>query len=126
MPLNAVTHLTHQFVLVILLVKAKKSYFVLNEKMSRHMGGGEVREMAPNVTGGGRGGGSKNCGKSVTYFLKCSISIIQLMGSVIIQPKVITLSGTYCIIISFSVTILGPTPIFKPKPIVPKFRYILS
>ncbi len=52
MTLNALTYLIHQFVLVILLVKVNKSYFVLKEKMSRHTGGGGgVREMSP------RGGG---------------------------------------------------------------------
>jgi hypothetical protein len=40
MPLNALTHLIHQSVLVILLVKANKSNFVLKEKMSRHTEGG--------------------------------------------------------------------------------------
>jgi hypothetical protein len=51
MTLNALTYLIHQFVLVILLVKVNKSYFVLKEKMSRHTGGGGVREMSPG--GGG-------------------------------------------------------------------------
>ncbi len=46
--LNALTHLIHQFVLVILLVKVNKSYFVLKKKMSHHTGGG-----------GGGGGGSE-------------------------------------------------------------------
>jgi hypothetical protein len=55
MPLkNALTHLIHQFVLVILLVKVNKSYFVFKEKMSHHTwGGGGVRDMSP---GGGVGG----------------------------------------------------------------------
>ncbi len=47
---KSLTHLIHQFVLVILLVKVNKSYFVLKEKMSHHTGG--VREMSPNVTRG--------------------------------------------------------------------------
>jgi hypothetical protein len=50
MPLNALTHLIHQFVLVGLLVKVNKSYFVLKGKMSRH-------------TGGGGGGGQRNVTK---------------------------------------------------------------
>jgi hypothetical protein len=58
------THLIHQFVLVILLVKVNKSYFVLEGKnvTSHQQGGGEgVREMSPNVTRGE--GGSKKCAK---------------------------------------------------------------
>jgi hypothetical protein len=43
--LNALTHLIHQLLLVILLVEVNKSYFVFKEKMSG--GGGE---MTPNVT----------------------------------------------------------------------------
>ncbi len=63
MPLNAFTYLIHQFALVNLLVKVNKSYFVLKEKMSRHLGGGEgVREMSPNVTRG-EGGGLKSVEK---------------------------------------------------------------
>jgi hypothetical protein len=53
MPLDALTHLIHQFVLVILLVNVNKSCFVLKEKMSRYTGGGGgegVAEMSPNVT----------------------------------------------------------------------------
>jgi hypothetical protein len=38
--LNALTHLIHQFVLVILLVNVKKSCFALKEKMSHYKGGG--------------------------------------------------------------------------------------
>ena len=68
MPLNALTHFIHQFLLVILLVKVNKSYFVLNGKMSHHTGAGggggseKYHQMSP-------GGGSKKCGKSVTYYL---------------------------------------------------------
>jgi hypothetical protein len=63
MPLNALTHPIHEFVLVILLVKVTKGYFLWKEKMSRHTGGGGgVREMSPNVTRGG-GGGSKSVEK---------------------------------------------------------------
>jgi hypothetical protein len=40
MPLNAITHLIHQFELVILLVKVNKSYFVLKEKNVTSHGGG--------------------------------------------------------------------------------------
>ncbi len=58
------THLIHQFVLVILLVKINKSYFVLEGKnVTSHQGGGEgVREMSPNVTRG-EGGGLKSVQK---------------------------------------------------------------
>jgi hypothetical protein len=63
MPLNYLTHLIHQFVLVILLVKVNKSYFVLKEKMSRHTWGGRESEKCHHGEGGG---GSNKCGKSVT------------------------------------------------------------
>jgi hypothetical protein len=56
MPLNALTHLIHQFVLVILLVKVNKSYFVLKEKMSHQTGGGEGSEKCHQMSPGGRGG----------------------------------------------------------------------
>jgi hypothetical protein len=43
MLLNALTHLIHQFGLVILLVKVNKSYFVLKENMYVTEGGGGQR-----------------------------------------------------------------------------------
>jgi hypothetical protein len=62
MPLNALTHPMHQFVLVILLVKVKKSYLVWKEKMSRHTGGGRGGGVQRNVTKCHQGeGGSKKC-----------------------------------------------------------------
>jgi hypothetical protein len=61
MPLNALTHLIHQFVLVILLVQVNKSYLVLKKKMSRHTRGGGGEEQR-NVTRG-RGGGPKSVEK---------------------------------------------------------------
>ncbi len=65
MPLDALTHLIHQFVLVILLVNIIKSCFVLKKNCHvTQRGGGVVGEMSPNVTRG-EGGGSKKCGKSV-------------------------------------------------------------
>jgi hypothetical protein len=69
MPLNALTHPMHQFVLVILQVKVKKSYLVWKEKMSRHTGpgGGCVQRNVTECHQGG--GGSKKCEKSVTYYL---------------------------------------------------------
>ncbi len=70
MPLDALTHLIHQFVLVILLVNVSKSCFVLKEKCHVTQGGGGGGQR--NVTKchqGGRGGGYKKCGKSVTYYM---------------------------------------------------------
>jgi hypothetical protein len=61
MPLNALTHFIHQSVLVILLVKVNKSYFVLKEKMSCHAGVGGVGGQR-NVTRGRAG--SKKCLKN--------------------------------------------------------------
>jgi hypothetical protein len=58
----------YQFVLVILLVKVKKSYLVWKEKMSRHTGGGGGSEKCHQMSPGGRGG-SKKCEKSVMYYL---------------------------------------------------------
>ena len=59
MPLNPLTHLIHQFVLVILLVKVNKSYFVLKENMSCHRGGGRGSEKCHQMSPGGGGGGQK-------------------------------------------------------------------
>ncbi len=73
MPLDALTHLIHQFVLVILLVNIKKSYFVLKENISRYTGGGGLRNVTKCHQGGG---GSKKCGKSVTYYL-ITIKVIE-------------------------------------------------
>jgi hypothetical protein len=59
MPLYALTHPINQFLLVILLVKVTKGYFLWKEKMSRHTGG--VARGQRNVTKchQGMGGGSK-------------------------------------------------------------------
>jgi hypothetical protein len=73
MPLNVLTLPMHQFVLVILQVKVKKSYLVWKEKMSHHTGGGGeggVREMSPNVTK--VEGGSKKCHILFEWPLMCS------------------------------------------------------
>ena len=59
MPFNALTHLIHQFGLVILLVKVNKSYFVLKENMSCHRGGGRGSEKCHQMSPGG-GGVSKS------------------------------------------------------------------
>ncbi len=70
MPLNALPHLIHPFVLVILVVKENKSFFELKEKMSHHTraggGGGERNVTKCHI---GKEGGSKKSGKSVTYYL---------------------------------------------------------
>jgi hypothetical protein len=52
--INALTHLIHQFVLVILLVKVNIAFLFLKEKCYITWGGGGegVREMSPNVTRG--------------------------------------------------------------------------
>ncbi len=57
MPLNPLTHLIQQFVLVILLVKVNKRYIVFKENMSRHTGegGGGQRHVTKCHQGGGRG-----------------------------------------------------------------------
>jgi hypothetical protein len=79
MPLDALTHLFHRFVLVILLLNVNKSCFVLKEKMSCYTGGGGegFGEMSPNVTRGEGGGGSKKCEKSVTYYLNGPLSFLS-------------------------------------------------
>jgi hypothetical protein len=56
MPLDALTHLFHQFVLVFLLVNVNKSCFVLKEKMSCYTGGGGGGGLR-NVTKCHQGGG---------------------------------------------------------------------
>jgi hypothetical protein len=69
MPPNALAHLIYQFVLVILLGKVYTSYFVMKEKCHVTQGGGvgggseKCYQMSPG------GGGPKNCGKIVTYYL---------------------------------------------------------
>ncbi len=58
MPLDALTHLIHQFVFVILLVNVNRSCFVLKEKMSGYTrgGGGEGGRRNVNKCQQGEGG----------------------------------------------------------------------
>jgi hypothetical protein len=79
MPLDALTHLIHQFVLVILLVNVNKSFFVLKEKnVMLHRGGGVGGQR--NVTKCHQGGGgSKKCVKSVTYYLNGPLKHVFLI-----------------------------------------------
>ncbi len=70
MPLDALTQLIHQFVvMVILLVNVNKSCFDLKEKchVTQWGGGGGGRRNVTKCHQGG--GGSKKRGKSVTYYL---------------------------------------------------------
>ncbi len=69
MPLNALTHPMHQFVLVILLVKVKKAILFEGKNVTSHRGGGRGSEKCHQMSPGGRGGGSQKCEKSVTYYL---------------------------------------------------------
>jgi hypothetical protein len=58
---NALTHFIHKLLLVISLVNVTLWFLFLKEKMS-HCGGG---------------GGSKKCGKSVTYYLNGPLSYVR-------------------------------------------------
>jgi hypothetical protein len=71
MHLNVLTHLFHQFVVVILLVQVNISYFVLKEKnVSSPLGEYGVRKMSPNVSMQ-EGGGSKKCHVLFEWPLTC-------------------------------------------------------